>query len=416
MKVLIVNTNASSGSIGRISFGLFQYLKSHGHDALVCYRGINEHPVNDEHFIPLVSKHEFNFSVTMARLTGLESHFSYFATRKLKHTLENYNPDIVQLYNLHGNYIRSYNFLEYLKMRDIPVVYSMLDEFPYMGKCAYPLDCVKFKVECKDCPQKGKYPESWFIDRSRTLFHKKEACYNDFKNLVFTGPPYVCQRAKESYLLRKQRVEELYEPFNFSDFFYPRDSFQLRQKLGIKSTDKVVVCASGTYFRKGGHYFLEAARKLQQMENIKFIFIGYSERVGWNFPNNVIVRGHLSNQDDFANYMSLGDVYVCTSVGDTTPSVCLCALGCGTPIIGFDYGGVKDCAPNEFGRYVPVGDVDALAQAIAETPFKTESDIKRIREYAINTFSQESVYNNHLMIFETLVKAKQNDNQITSNK
>lgn len=409
MKVLIVNVNAYSGSTGKIVKGLYDYLRLNGHEAKVCYRGIKEDPVDNPDFIPLIKNLEFIPSVLLARLTGLESHFSFLATLKLKKIYKKYQPDVVQLYNIHGNYIRAYVFLDFLKKEGVPVVYSMLDEFPYMGKCAYPLNCEKFKTECKNCPQKDKYPESWLIDRSTFLFHKKERCYRDFKRIIFTGPPYVCQRAHESYLLQNKTTEVLYEPFNFDEYFYPRETSRLRKALGIKENERVVVCASGTYFRKGGHYFVEIAKRLQGEEDLKFIFIGYN-RTDWQFTDNIIVKGRINDQNVFAEYMSLADAYVCTSVGDTTPSVCMCALGCGTPLIGFDYGGVKDCAPNEFGRYTPIGDIDAMAQEVSKTKKKSAEDVERIRQYAIDTFSQNTVFSKQLMLYNVVINNNSNDN------
>ena len=101
--------------------------------------------------------------------------------------------------------------------------------------------------------------------------------------------------------------------------------------------------------------------------------------------------------------MSIADAYVCTSVGDTTPSVCLAALGCGTPLIGFDYGGVVDCAPNEFGTYVPIGDIDALAKAVAVTKKKTTEDSEKIRAYAVTQFSPENIYEKQVGIYNQLL-------------
>jgi len=402
MKVLIVNVNAYTGSTGRITYGLYKYLKSNGHEVKVCYRGIKEKSIENTDFIPLVSKIEFNPSVMMARITGLESHFSFFATQKLISIVHDFNPDIVQLYNIHGNYIRSYSFLNHLKKEGFPVVYSMLDEFAYMGKCPYPEGCEKYKTICNDCPQKKRYPVSWLFDASSYLFNKKRHIYSGFQRLIFTGPPFVCKRAKESYLLKDCDVRELYEPFNFEDYFYPRDTKKLRESLGIDNCDKVVVCASGTSPRKGGKIFIETAKLLEGVPNLKLIFIGYN-RNDWSFTDNVIVRGFINDQNELAEYMSLADAYVCTSIGDTTPSVCLCALGCGTPLIAFDYGGVRDCAPNKYGTYVTIGDVNAMAMAIKKCKKKTKEDIDGIRDYAVAQFAPINIYEKQFNMYRELI-------------
>lgn len=403
MKVLIVNVNGATGSTGNIVNGLYHYLESRGHQTLVCYRGVGEEKIDNPNFIELSSSLQLQASVLLARMTGLESHFSPIATRKLKGIIEDYKPDVVQLYNLHGNYINSYEILRYLKAKAIPTVYSMVDEFPYMGKCPYPVECEKFKTECSGCPQKKTYPQSWFIDQSKRLFNEKQNIYNNFKDIVFTGPPYVCRRAKSSKLLAGQNIVELDEPFDFETAFYPSDTKELQKSLGILNEDRVIISAPGTSPRKGGQDFLAVADMLKDEPNIKFIFIGY-DRNDWVFPKNVIVKGFIKSAKELAQYMSLADLYVCTSVGDTTPSVCLGAIGCGTPLAGFDYGGVKDTAPNEFGHWVEYGNLQALSEVVKNTTKKSQNQIQRIRDYAVGRFSKDVIYKKQLEIYNEIIK------------
>lgn len=402
MRVLIVNVNAKFGSTGRIVQGLYGYLKQHNHSVKVCYRGAIETKETYSDFIALCSKIQFSISVFLSRLTGLEGHFCYYATRRVEQIVETYKPDIVQLYNIHGNYINSFSFLNFLKKKEIPVVYSMVDEYPYMGRCPYPVDCEKFMTECHHCPRLKEYPSSWIIDTTRYLFKKKRRIYDNFLNIIFTGPPYVCQRAGKSTLLKAKRVLELDEPFDFEEYYYPRDNENLRKQLCINPCERVIVCASGTSPRKMGKVFLEIARKLETVNNLRFIFIGY-DRSDWEFPDNVMVKGFISDQQELASYLSLADAYVCTSIGDTIPSICLGALGCGTPLIGFDYGGIVDCAPNEFGTYVTIGDIDMMAEAVKNVKKKTLLEIERIRAYAVGRFSPEKIYKKQLEIYTDLI-------------
>ena len=273
-----------------------------------------------------------------------------------------------------------------------------------MGKCRYSLDCENFKGKCTNCPTRKRHHviADYYIDWSTSIQKRKNEVYTGFQKLVFTGPPFVCQRAKESYLLKECDVRELFEPFNFEDYYYPRDTKELRAQLGIDKDDKVIVCASGTTERKGGKYFLEVAKKLQNEHHIRLIFIGYN-RNDWDFPQNIIVKGYITDQNELAGYMSLADAYVCTSVGDSTPSVCLAALGCGTPMIGFEYGGVMDCAPQEFGTYVPIGDLDSMAKAVLECKKKTPEDVTAIRNFAINRFSPASIFKKQENLYKELL-------------
>lgn len=404
MKILIINVNSHTGSTGKIAYGLLNHLRRNGHQALLCCRGSKEEVIEDTDVVRICSKLELYIAAFMSKLTGLEGCLNFISTYRLLKIIKIFNPDVVQLYNLHGYYVGHFRLLQYLKSNKIPTVYSMLDEYPYMGKCTFPIGCDKFKTECKDCGHLSMYPNSWVIDNSTIIFKKKKRLYDGFNKIVFTGPPYVYKRAKESSLLRKMQVECLDEPIDFDNVFYPRDTKSLREELGIDNQEVVVLTAvAASSPRKGGQYFVEVAKRMEDVPNIRFIYIGYN-RNDWSFSKNMIVKGFVKSQSLMAKYFSLADLYVCTSLGDTTPNVCMNALGCGTPIAGFNDGGIVDCAPNEFGYFVEKLDLDALITIIKNTKKKSEVDSKRIRKYAYNRFSQNIIYEKQIDIYNKLIQ------------
>ena len=69
----------------------------------------------------------------------------------------------------------------------------------------------------------------------------------------------------------------------------------------------------------------------------------------------------------------------------------------------YDYGGVVDCAPNEFGTYVPIGNLDEMAKAVMNCRKKTQSDIDSIRAYAVGRFSPETIYKKQVDIYTSLI-------------
>ena len=60
----------------------------------------------------------------------------------------------------------------------------------------------------------------------------------------------------------------------------------------------------------------------------------------------------------------MAEVFVITSLQDNYPTVCLEANCCGTPVVGFDVGGVKETIFNDMGDVVPFGDIDALSRVV----------------------------------------------------
>lgn len=391
MRVIIVNVNSHIGSTGKISYGLYQYLKQKGNDVKLCCRGVKEPSIQDDNIIELNSKWELYYSIFMSRLTGYEGIHNRFATARFFKLLDEFKPDVVHLFNLPGYYLNYYNVMEFLKNNEIPTVYSMMDEFNYTGKCTYPGDCTRFMTECHHCPQKKGYPQSWFFDNSNKIFKRKKKIYEGWDLLTLTGIKWSCDKAKKSALTCNTRLEVIPHPINTKSLFTPRDASGLRQKLRIPENNKVVLTATDAKAeRKGGKFFLEMAKKMENDKGFTFVFVGYN-RDDWEIPNNMITVGFVSDQNMLAEFYSLADLYVCVSLADTFPTTCLNALACGTKLLGFEAGGVPYCAPKEFGKYVPARDVDALVSQVKKMEKKTERDIKETREFACASYSEEVV-------------------------
>ncbi len=393
MKILIVDVYGMTHSTGKITTLQYRYMKEHGHDVRVCYRGIREAKTDNPDYIPVAGKIEPGVGRLAAWITGYEGYTHPLATRKLINITKEFHPDIVQVNILHGYYINGNQYLTFLKENNYRVCYSLFDEYAYMGKCAFSFKCNQFKTGCKgNCPEKKRYPKSLFFDRSKFMFEAKKSVYEGFKHIVFAGTGWVIDRAKESALLKNKYLEVVDEPINYEEIFYPRDTTALLQKLGIPKRNRIVVTVAVlSDSRKGGIYFYQAAEKFVKEKDISFVYVGANVPEPMHLPN-VISIPFVSSQDELAEYYSLGDLFVCTSLADTTACTCLEALGCGTPIAGFAEAGTPYVAPEKYARLTPTYDIEALAKVIDETPKKTMERSKECIEYARNRYSREVIF------------------------
>ena len=68
------------------------------------------------------------------------------------------------------------------------------------------------------------------------------------------------------------------------------------------------------------------------------------------------------------------------------------ALACGTPVVSTRSGGPEDYVTPEVGRLVPVGDVEALADALGRVLRERASfSPERLRRFALDRFSWSRV-------------------------
>lgn len=388
MKFALINS-LITGSTGRGVKKNYDRLKERGHVVKVFYGRKTDNDIESRDFVYFGNKNSSRIHILGSYFLGLNGRMSNIQTSKLLRMLDEYNPDIVWLSNLHGSYLNVFRLLNYLKKKDIWTVYGMPDEYAFCGKCCSAYDCEKYKTGCEKCPHLHDYPRSYIFDNSKTLFNLKKQAYDGFEKIVFRSAPYVVNKAKESALLKDKEFFVTDSSVDMTRYFYPRETDKLRQELGIaRSTKVLLLCAPIKDALKGGEFFLEAARRCVD-EDFVFINVSYGGDTS-SLPSNFIALPFERDRDRLAEFYSLADAYVCTSKSDAQPNACLEALGCGTPIIGFNTSGVPYIAPNEFGTFVAPFDIDELVLAIKQQPIKTEKFIAKCREYALSRFSIEA--------------------------
>ena len=401
MRILIFNTTAQYGSTGKIAQILQKGYENAGHHATICYgRNMNlKEPSNAFRF---TFKFEKYLTYLHTRIWGISGGCLFFSMRRLFHFMDNERPELVHLLNIHGYYVDEYALLGYLKKKQVPTIYTMCDEYAYTAKCGFALGCEKYKTFCHNCELKRSYPASWFFDRSKTLFNMKSNLYNGYQNLIFAGCGFVYNRAKESCLLGDKKLIRIGEPIDLDNVFYPRSVSALRDKLRIPKGNKVVLTAAVlSNYRKGGRFFLDLCRIMDGMNNYTFVYVGFDTN-DYNdiTPHSVIKIPYLESLDKLAEFMSMADVFISTTLTDTVPNAAINALGCGTPVCAFDIGGMSSIRKidKDVLKIVPLYDITQLKDAVLSVGEKTEDLKRRCRELVYGDFSSESVLDKYLDI------------------
>ncbi len=398
MKIVIINTFCKVASIGKIAYGFYEYLVNHGHQCLFLYGGTEQY--DNPCLINLTSQLEIQCHNKLSYITGMQGKFSNFATTKALKIIREFQPDIVQLYNLHGDYINYFRLLN--GIQNIPTVYSMLDEYPYLGHCCYAFDCTKFQNGCVSCKEElNQYPRSLFFRTGKRTNHLKLIAYERMKKIVFAGPQWVVERAKSSSLLKNHELRCVDEYIDTEKLFVPRDTTELRKKLGIlEKTTVVLNVAPSDDPRKGVQYYIDAAKMIKR-KDLLFIHVGY-QGASEGLPANFIPIAYVSNQVELAQYYALADLFVCTSMADTMPNTCLDAMACGTPVLGFNVTGVPYVADAPVGEFIDVN-LGKLVEKLVKTGKKTSQLSEKCRKYAIERYSRETYANKMLEIYSELL-------------
>jgi putative colanic acid biosynthesis glycosyltransferase len=201
VKVLQINSCCGVGSTGRIAADIYKALEEQGHQCKIAY-GRGNAP-EDIDTIRIGSSLDNYLHVIKTRIFDQHGFGSENATRALIKQIENYDPNIIHLHNVHGYYVNIDILFNYLKEAGKPVVWTLHDCWAFTGHCAYfdYIGCDRWKTGCYKCPQKKKYPSSILMDNSKRNFEKKRELFTGVKNMVIVTPSkWLAGLVKKSFL------------------------------------------------------------------------------------------------------------------------------------------------------------------------------------------------------------------------
>lgn len=360
MKVLLIDVNCKGSSTGKIVYDLYTSLNSGEDKAAICYgRGEG---VNESGIFKFGLDKETYMHAALARITGYNGCFSHFSTKRLMDFIEVFKPDVIHIHELHAYFVNIRPLIEYIKKKEIPVVWTFHCEYMYPGKCGYAYECEKWKTGCNLCPSIKEYPKSIIFDRTKSMFKMKKNLLEDFEFTIVTPSQWLADRVKQSFL-KEKTIKVIHNGIDTDSIFYPREKSEtnaLRSKYSIEK-DKIILSVAPNIMeeRKGGRKVLSIAA---EMKDFQFVLVGADEDK--KYSENVLMIKRTKDQDELAKWYSIADLFLICSNKENFPTTCLEALSCGAPIVGVDAGGTKETAPEPYGVFVE-DNGNLLKEAIA---------------------------------------------------
>ena len=401
MRIFQLNTVCGIKSTGRIAVEIGRLVEKDGGQCMIgC--GANDVPPEAEHmaYKTLSVPHRRLYSL-ITKLFDADTRFNASGTRKLIREIERFAPNVIHLHNIHGGYLHAGVLFRYLQKKNIPVVWTLHDCWPFTGHCAY-FDysgCEKWKTRCHHCPQQRSYPVCIGLDNSKGNHARKRRLFTSLDNLTMVTP---CEWMKEplgqSYM-GKYPVRTIYNGVDLSSF-RPVES-NIRRRYGLEDGRLVLAVASDWDERKGLRYLVEAAAKLGK--DYHFVIIGLSSAQVAELPEGMTGIEHTANVQELVEWYSAADCLANPSMEDNMPMVNLEALACGTPVVTFRTGGCPEAVDEGTGIVVDKADVDGLCDTIRRMTPKTEA-CKAACLKRSERFSAASTFENYLALYRELCR------------
>jgi glycosyltransferase involved in cell wall biosynthesis len=291
-----------------------------------------------------------------------------------------------------------------------PIIFVMHDMWPITGGCHYSFECEKYIQGCMECPMFIKIKKNDFAKKG---FENKVKFYSKYNNLFFVSPSkwlYDC--AKQAVLTRDKPIFYIPNVLD-SNVFKPIDKKIAKQILNIGCEETVIAfgAVSVKTLRKGWAYLQKALEILhfnKDLKNITVLIFGSGNKeIEDAVPYKTKFMGYLRDEYSLALAYNAADVFIVPSVADNQPTTVQESLSCGTPVVGFEVGGVPDMIKHkENGYLAKYKDAEDVAEGIKYCLQK------KLRGYMLPVFKSSETIKQHIHLFEHINSLKNKNQQI----
>jgi glycosyltransferase involved in cell wall biosynthesis len=332
MKILQINAVNGILSTGRTTLDLAEELKLLGHDTYIAYAMAQ--PYGD-HSYRIGCCFDRKLHALGSRIFGLQAYFSVIATLRLIRYIKRLSPDIVQLHNLHSNYINLKLLLHFLAKEKIATVVTLHDCWFFTGRCFHytEINCYQWQTKCLRCPKNTFTTPSWFFDRSEKMWRDKMNYFSKLDHLAVVGvSDWITKEAEKSFLSKADRIIRIYNWINL-EVFKPIADQELRQSLGLRKKFILLGVAAFWDTSKGILEFIELSKMLSRDDQL--ILIGAMD-TKYDLPSNIISIPQTNDCMELVRYYSMSDVLISLSKEESFGKVVIEAMACGTPAVVYN--------------------------------------------------------------------------------
>lgn len=403
MKVVMINSVSGYGSTGSICVDIAMELERQGHECYIAYGQVSRGYHNEFKIGTKLENHLHNVG---SRLLGKQGYFTKNGTKKLIRFLKDYNPDIIHLHNLHGNYLNLGILFDYLNEVQKPVVWTLHDCWAFTGNCAYysNINCNKWQKKCNNCPQIKAYPPSLIFDKTEIMFNDKKKWFESINNLTIIPVSYWLKSQVENSILKGKKIVPIYNWIDHKVFKNNTKDFNF-SKI---DKNKFLVLGVSAGWNKFSNKFKDFVKLSELLpENMQLILVGKTIN-GTKIPANIIHFPYVDSKSELAKLYSIADAYVHLSTEDTFGLVIAESMSCGTPVIVYNATACPEIVGSNCGFVVEPRDIRSVFESLKIIKKNGKSSYSNYcRNYVLDNFDIIKNINLTIEVYKKMIK---NDN------
>jgi len=342
MNILTINSVYDKGGAALIAKSIHDYInKGENRSSIYLYGYNHGKKVVDKNAIRLSNLLKVKFNSVYFKYT-MKDFFDISLKNKNKISNILKNIDIIHLHNIHGYTFNWYTILGLIP-KNIPVVWTLHDNWILTGRCATIRSCKEYTSGCKVCPHKDYYPASIAQNTEiERIFKYKTLKQFDNLHLVIQSKMFKNKLKQNNIDTQVNGKMHIIPNGINSNFFSEKKDFSCLSNFGIDIKAKKTFLFVSEYlsYAKGFDLFLTLAK---DNPDLQFIAVGKLPRNirKKDIGKNVILLGYMKN-DVLHNLFKFSDIYLHLSREDNYPTTILEALASRCKVISVDVGCVPE--------------------------------------------------------------------------
>ncbi|MBE6754598.1 MAG: glycosyltransferase [Ruminococcaceae bacterium] len=293
---------------------------------------------------------------------ALQNALAASATTRLLELLQEHRPDVIHLHDIYGGFFQLDRLFDCLGSFKGRIVWTLDDCLPFTGDCAY-----------TDDP--AAHAESRACADARRRFEQ-------LRRVTLTTTSLWLKNMVKHSFMEKCRCDVVYKGVN-PRIFRPCEN-DFRKRFSVEEHRLILAVARRWDEHSGLDTLLRLADRLDEYYQVAAV--GLTPRQLRTLPQNVIGLRYITNPTELAAMYTTADILVTPTTAASFSIVNGEAMACGTPAVSFDAGGNRElfAEGTGYGTAIPVGDEDALLDAICTLSYTREACLQQAKRFPIS--------------------------------
>lgn len=292
-----------------------------------------------------------------------------------------------------------------------PVVWTMHDMWAFTGGCHHSGTCEHYQHQCGNCPfLRTSAPD----DLSHSGWLRKQKAYQNARLTPVGCSQWLANRARQSRLFGELPVQSIPNPIDTKQFI-PIPKAVARWELKLPENKRFILFAATkvSAVGKGFSYFQKALALLRQQlpkaDDVELLIFGAGdESLLRELPFNYHFLGSLKDARQIVAAYSAADLFVIPSLEENLPNTIMESMACGTPVVGFEVGGIPEMVQHQqTGYLVNYRSVEDLANGIQWILEQSETAYEQLaanaRNHVVAHYDETVVARRYIRMYNEIV-------------